>query len=335
MKRPPNKLKMLLAAAIACTGWALTSPSAAAPSDAYPGDRPISLIVPYPAGGPSDASARIFSEQVAEFLEKNVVVENIGGATGTIAARRMLAASADGYMFFHGSPSELILPSLVNRAVSYVPEDFELVQAITSATIVVIMRSDLKVENLDELIRKAQSSEKPITYGTVGNGSLYHLITERLKKDTGANMDHIPYRGSAPALMDVAGGQVDLAVLPFQTSMLGLQNEGRIKILSTLGTQVPEPLKNIPNVRDSKLLKDFDYSVIAGYFVKKGTPLQAKQALNAAVGYALNKEDVRQKLELEGRIVYRPGSMEESEALWQDNIDSLRRLVDTVGFEPL
>ncbi|NLC36008.1 MAG: tripartite tricarboxylate transporter substrate binding protein [Alcaligenaceae bacterium] len=322
-------------AALVCASCALLGSTQAAAQD-YPQAQPLSLIVPYPAGGPSDASARIFSEAISEYLKQNVVVENIGGATGTIAARRMLSGKADGYTFFHGSPNELILPTLIHKAVTFKPEDFELVQAITTATIVVLTRADLDVNNLDDLIRLAKSrTDSPLTYGSVGNGSLYHLLTERIGKDTGITVEHVPYRGSSPALIDLAGGQIDFAVLAFQTSMIGLQEQGRIKILSALGNSVPEPLKDIPKPKDSEQLKDFDYGIRGGYFVKAGTPEEVKKVLRAAVGYALEKPDVREKLEIEGRIVYHPMTAEENEELWNNEISSLRNLIEVVGFEPI
>lgn len=331
-----RRFKTILSAMMLTScGLMISTPAVADTGKVFTDTKPLSLIVPYPAGGPSDVSARIFAEAIDTYLKKNVVVENIGGATGTIAARRLLSGKADGYTFFHGSPNELILPTLIQKAVTFKPEEFELVQAITTATIVILTRADLNVGNIDDLIRMAQKTEKPLTYATVGNGSLYHLIAERIIKDTGANLEHIPYRGSSPALVDLAGGQIDFAVLAFQTSMIGLQDQGRVRILSTLSSKAPEPLKNIPNIKDSKLLKNFDYGISGGYFVKQGTPDTAKNALRAAVSHALERQDVREKLEIEGRIVFSPMTQQENETMWRKEIERLRSLVEQVGFEPL
>lgn len=316
--------------------FALPQSASANSGKDYYSAKPLTLIVPYPAGGPSDLSARIFAESISDYLDQSVVVDNIGGATGTIAARRMLSERADGYTFFHGSPNELVLPTLVNKSITFKPEEFELVQAISTATIVVVTRADLDVQGLDDLIRLGQnSSGKPLMYASVGTGSMYHLITERLAKETNMNVQHIPYRGSAPALTDLAGGQVDFAVLAFQTSMIGLQNENRLNILSTLGTEAPAPLKDIPRVTDSELLKDFKYGITGGYFVKKGVSDEALDALRQAVSHALEQPDVREKLEIEGRIVSNPMSQEENRALWEGVIESMRTLVDIVEFEPV
>src|SRR5699024_8626765 len=173
--------------------------SIAQAADNYPDRKVVSLIVPYPAGGASDASARIFNGPIGESLGQTVIVENIGGATGAIAANRLLSMPADGYQIFHGSPNELILPSYVNSAVDYEPEQFEMAHAITDATLVVLIRDGLGVDSLDELIEMARDSKQPLTYGTVGTGSLYHLIGEKISQDIGAPLEHIDYRGSASA----------------------------------------------------------------------------------------------------------------------------------------
>lgn len=309
-------------------------PSAWAKTD-FPKRKTISLIVPYPAGGASDVSARIFSGPIGVSLEQNVIVENIGGATGAIAANRLLNLPADGYQIFHGSPNELILPTLVNSAVTFQPEDFEFVHAITQATIVVLTSQHISATTIDEFLLQAKQAQKPLSYGTVGAGSLYHLIGEKMSLNTDIPLQHVPYRGAAPAITDVASGQVDFAILPFQVSMLGLQEEGRIKILTSLGNQLPEPLKNIPKIQDSQLLNHFDYSISGGYFVKKGTPKEIKAKLNKAVAYALEQPKVREQLEMEGRIVYTPMSPEDSEALWAIEIQKHRELVKEIDFQPL
>ena len=149
------------------------------------------------------------------------------------------------------------------------------------------------------------------------------------------HVQHIPSRGSAPALPDLAGGQIDFAVLAFQTSMIGLQNEQRLKILSALGNEVPAPLSHVPKAEDSELLKGFDYSVLGGYFVKQGTPEDVKDVLRQAVSHALAQPEVREKLEIEGRIVASPATVEENNAIWKAEIKSIRNLVDSVGFEPV
>ena len=301
----------------------------------YPKRKTVSLIVPYPAGGASDASARIFSGPISQSLEQNVIVENIGGATGAIAANRLLSLPADGYQIFHGSPNELVLPTMVNKAVTFKPEDFEMVHAITEATLVLLTSDTVKASSIDEFLDQAKSNKKTLSYATVGTGSLYHLIGEKISLETGIAVEHIPYRGAAPALTDVASGQVDFAILPFQVSMIGLQNENRIKLLSLLGNRAPDPLKDIPKINESKQLGHLDYSISGGYFVKAGTPIEIKQKLNEAVAYALQQPQVRNQLESEGRLVFNPMSIEDSQAFWNNVIEQQRTLVEDINFEPI
>lgn len=326
--------KTIAVIAIASFSMAIGAAVNAAPT--FPSEKAISLIVPYPAGGPSDNSARTFSGEIDKAIGQKVIVENIGGATGSIAANKMLSMPADGYQIFHGSPNELILPSFVNKSIKFKPEDFELVQPITTATIVLLTRNGLEVSTLDDFIRLAQNKDRaPLTYASVGTGSLYHLIGERLSKELGLNIQHVPYRGSTPALTDLAGGQIDFAILAFQVLMVHQQEQGRYKILSALGSEVPEPLKNVPLITASKLIKDMDYRIAGGYFVKKGTPAEAKNQLRKAVGAALQNPAVREKLETEGRIVAEPMSADEAQTYWNNEISNIRKLVEMVDYQPL
>lgn len=191
----------------------------AALAQTYP-VKPVNLMVPYPAGGPSDAIARIFNTQLGKELGQQVLVENLGGVSGALAAQKVLAAPADGYYIFQGSPNEVILSPLANSAVKLKAEDFRLVHPVADAVMVFVTRKDLPVSSVDELIALARkSADKPLTYGSVGIGSLYHLILEQAQAQTGIKLAHVPYKGNAPLLQDIAGGQVDFAVLVYSAAM--------------------------------------------------------------------------------------------------------------------
>src|SRR5688572_30135297 len=155
----------------------------------YP-SKTVNLMVPYPAGGPSDAAARIFTVPLGKELGQQVVVENLGGVAGAIAAQKVLAAPADGYYIFQGSPNEVILSPLANAAVKLKTEDFRLVQPTADAVMVFVARKDLPANNVDELIALARKSpDKPLSYGSVGIGSLYHLILEKMQQQTGIRLN--------------------------------------------------------------------------------------------------------------------------------------------------
>ena len=211
------------------------APLSSATASSYP-SAPVSLMVPYPAGGPSDVSARILSGPISNALGAQVVVENLGGATGTIAAAKVLNSKADGYIIFQGTQNELILPPLTNKAVRYQPEEFESLQPITVTPLVLLVRSDLPVSTPAEFLELAakKTSTDSLTYGTVGVGSLYHLITEQIAKTAGVPLTHVPYKGTAPVVQDLSGGQIDFSIMPFQASMKEMAKSGRFKIIAVM-----------------------------------------------------------------------------------------------------
>ena len=161
-KRPVSRMLALLAG--------LLIGPAAALAQGWPA-KPVNLMVPYPAGGPSDAIARIFNTPLGKELGQQVLVESLGGVSGAMAAQKVLGAPADGYYVFQGSPNEVILSPLANAAVKLKSEDFRLVHPVADAVMVFVTRKDLGVNSVDELIALAKKSDdKPLTYGSVGVG---------------------------------------------------------------------------------------------------------------------------------------------------------------------
>lgn len=300
----------------------------------YPGNRPAHLMVPYPAGGPSDVSARILSEPIAKALGGRVVVENLGGATGTIAASKVLNAEADGYYFFQGTQNELIIPPLTNKAIRFQPDDFESVQPITVTHLVLLVRNDLPAKNTKEFLALAatQSASKPLTYGSVGVGSLYHLITEHMGKTLNINFTHVPYKGTAPVVQDLASGQIDFSIMPFQASMLEMIKSGRYRAIAVLSKNKPAVLAHLPSISETPKLENFEYASNAGYFVKKGTPDDVKQKLNKAISAALQNPEVIQKLEADGRNVAKPASLEQAKAFYDNEIDKYKEMIRVTGY---
>lgn len=311
------------------------APLSSATANSYP-SAPVSLMVPYPAGGPSDVSARILSGPISNALGAQVVVENLGGATGTIAAAKVLNSKADGYIIFQGTQNELILPPLTNKAVRYQPEEFESLQPITVTPLVLLVRSDLPVSTPAEFLELAakKTSTDSLTYGTVGVGSLYHLITEQIAKTAGVPLTHVPYKGTAPVVQDLSGGQIDFSIMPFQASMKEMAKSGRFKIIAVMSKHKPEILKDVPSITETAALKDFDYASYAGYFVKKGTPKDVSEKLNKAIGTALTNPEVIAKLEADGREVAKPMPLEEAQAAYAVEVNKYKDIIKTTGFKP-
>ena len=300
----------------------------------YP-SKPVSLMVPYPAGGPSDAAARIFTAPLGKELGQQVIVENLGGVAGALAAQKVLAAPADGYYIFQGSPNEVILAPLANAAVKLKAEDFRLVHPVTDAVMVFVARKDLPVNNVDELIALARKSkDKPLTYGSVGIGSLYHLILEDVQHRTGTQLIHAPYKGNAPLLTDIGGGQVDFAVLVYSAGMGAMADQGRLKVIGQLGAQRSELLKNVPTVSEGKELKDFAYKIWSGFMVPRNTPEDVVQRLHKAIGATLQDPNVRSQLAAQTQLASPPMTLAESAKFYDAEIARYRAIAKTINLQP-
>lgn len=305
----------------------------AAQAQAYPSG-PVSMMVPYPAGGPSDLSARILSGPIGDSLGAKVVVENLGGATGTIAATKVLHAKADGGIIFQGTQNELILPPLTNRAVRYQPDAFESLQPTTVTHLVLLVRAGLPVDSVDGFLKQAaqRDAATSLTYGTVGVGSLYHLIAEYLGKTVNVPFTHVPYTGTAPVIQDLAGGQIDFSIMPFQASMLEMIKSGRFKAIAVLSRNKPAVLAHVPSITDTPALAHFEYASYAGYYVKKGTPAPIKEALNKAIGNALQDKTVIVKLEADGRNVMPRMSLDQAAAAYAIEVAKYKEMIRVTGY---
>lgn len=300
----------------------------------YPA-RPVNLMVPYPAGGPSDAIGRIFNTALGKELGQTVLVENLGGASGAIAAQKVLAAPADGYYIFQGSPNEVILSPLANASVRLKAEDFRLVAPIADAVMVVLTRKDLPVNNVDELLALARkSADKPLSYGSVGVGSLYHFIMENVQQLTGIKLTHVPYKGNAPLLQDIGGGQVDFAVLVYSAAMGAMADQGRIKVIAQLGAQRSDLLKHVPTVSEGQALKNFHYKIWTGFMVPRNTPEPVVQRLHAAIGKTLKDPSVISQLMLQTQEPSAPMTLAEAAKVFEAETARYRALAKSINLQP-
>jgi tripartite-type tricarboxylate transporter receptor subunit TctC len=321
-----KKISALLAALLLLSGSAF--------AQAYP-TKQVSLMVPYPPGGPSDSIARIFSMPLGKELMQTVIVENLGGVGGALAAQKVLAAPADGYYLFQGSPNEVILSPLANSAVKLKAEDFRLVHPIAESVMVFVVRKDLPVSNVDELVALARKSpDKPLSYGSVGVGSLYHLILESVQKTTGIALTHAPYKGNAPLLQDIGGGQVDFAVLVYSAGMGALAEQGRVKIIGQLGPQRSELLKTVPTASEGKELKGVSYKIWTGLMVPKSTPDTVVQQLHHAIGATLQDPNVRSQFAAQAAQASPPMSLAESAKFYEGETARYRAIAKAINLQP-
>ena len=310
--------------------------SSAAMAQTYP-NKPVSLVVPYPSGGVSDVIARIVSPVLSKKLGEAVIVENIGGASGGIAAQKILNSPSDGYLVMQGSPNELILGPLANSAIKFKSEDFRLVQMIGSAQIAFLVRSDMPVKDVDSFLAYAKKSAqegKPLSYASVGPGSFYHLLGEQLSKETKIPMTHVPYKGAGPALQDLIGGQIDFFLAPYGKSHDELAKQGRIKLLAMLNAKRLDSVKDYPAISESKGLKGFVYSIWTGYFVKKDTPEPIVQTLNKALAEVLEDPAVKAGLDANSLLIAKPLTLNELNKVYDDGTAQFRAIAKSINLQP-
>lgn len=280
----------------------------AAAAQGFP-ERQLTLIVPFPAGGPSDALGRAVAQAMAAHLKQAVVVENIGGASGTIGLTKLLKAPADGYSLGFGTIGTHVANVALFKRLPYDPvADFEPVGLAGMASTLLVAKLDLPASNLQDFVTYARAYREKLTYGSAGVGSISHYACVLLLWNLKLNITHVPYRGVAPAMNDLMGGHVDF-MCDQTTTALPQVLGGTIKAIAALSDQ---PLPQAPQVSTA---------AAAGYpgvnlrswnaiFVRNGTPAPVRQKLNEALRAALADPDVMRQMTAVGVELPRGADLE-------------------------
>jgi tripartite-type tricarboxylate transporter receptor subunit TctC len=294
------------------------------------------IVVPYPAGQLSDIIGRTVREALVRQGAGSAMVENIPGAGGAIGAQQFLNAAGGSYPLLLGSPNELILAPLSNAAVKYRAEDFRLVALVGTGPMVLVTRAELGASNADELIEAARRSSKsePLSYGSVGVGSLYHLMGEQLARTTGTMLTHVPYKGGGPMLQDLAGGRLDFAMIPWSKPLQGLADQGKLRILGSIATSRPATLPNLPTVNEGRSLKDFAFDIWQGFVVQRDAPHAVRQRWHRQLTSALEEPAVRAALEAQGLLLSKSPSLEELDAYYRGEVTRYTRIAADIRLVP-
>lgn len=315
---------LLVAASAFGPAWAQTYPT-----------KTISLIVPYPAGGPSDFFARKLQPDAAAKLGQTMIIENIGGAGGAIGLSKLVNAPADGYTLSLGSPMELVLAPMAIQGVKYKSEDFKLVAQFATTNTILAVRNSLNVKTVDELLALARkSTDKPLSYGSVGPGSLYHLIGEKFSQITKVQMLHVPYKGIAPLLSDLMGGQIDMAFLPMAGSIPATIMDGKIQGLAVTSKTPHALFKQFPAMAAMKGMEAMDFDIWAGVQVHKNTPDAVVNTLNKAFYAAAEVPENRKALEGSGNVVLPSRTPAELARVYQSEIERYRAIAKSINLQP-
>jgi tripartite-type tricarboxylate transporter receptor subunit TctC len=265
-------------------------------AQSYP-QRPITLVVPYPAGGGNDVLARLVAEKMSHSLGQQIVVENRGGAGGTIATRQVAKSAPDGYTLLIATSSLAINPSLYPN-VGYDPrKDFAPVGLIASSSNVALVHPSVPASSIKELIALAQQNPGKLNFASTGSGSSVHLAAELFALMAEIKLTHVPYRGSGPALNDLVGGHVTMMFATMPSS--GLARDGKVRALAVTGAKRSSVLPDVPTVAEAGL-PGYEAVLHYGLVAPAGTPRPIIDKLNAALRLALGDESLRQRLATEG-----------------------------------
>jgi len=279
--------------------------------EVYP-SRPITMIVPYPAGGLFDALARILAEPMRGALAQTVVIENVGGAGGSIAVGRVARAAPDGYTVAIGSADQFVVNAAIYPLPYDVVNDFEPVALLISGPVLIVSKTAVPAKNLKELMAWLKANHAQIAQGHNGSGGVQHLCGIELQRIAGVSWQFVPYRGAAPALQDVVGGRVDV-MCPSPASSLAMVQSGLLRAYAvTDGTRLASA-PDIPTV-DEAGFPQLHLSVWGGLFVPKGTPKSVIAKLNSAATTALADPAARRQLANIGQEVV-PREQQTPEAL--------------------
>jgi len=262
---------------------------------AYP-NGPLKMIVPFPAGGPTDVIARLISNKLGETLGQPVYVENKAGAHGAIGMQAVLAAPADGQtlaMISIGTNG--INPVLYKKSSYDVNKDFVPVSLLVTVPIVIVTRMDAPFNDLAGMIFYAKANPGKLTFASAGNGGSSHLVPEMFMLRSGVDMVHVPYKGTAPAISDVLAGQVNLMFDTLLTSTQHIQS-GKLKVIaSTTAKRLPDYPK-VPTVAESGY-PGFEASSWYGLEVKAGTPPEIVKRLSIELAKIMKTSDVKERLD--------------------------------------
>lgn len=287
--------RSLLSAAAVAAVFVGAAPAALA-AGGWPAAKPITLIVPFSAGGNVDFQARLIGQKLGERLGQSVIVDNVAGAGGVLGVTKAINAKPDGYTIVMGFDGPVSVAQLVNKAVKYDAErDLAPIGQVSVAPVVLMARPGLPAKNMQELIAMAKAQPGKITYGTSGVGTVLHLAMEMVQERAGVQMVHVPYRGGAQITNDVMGGQVDTGYL-VTTSATPLVNQGKLNALGVTSAKRIDSIPNVPAFAETPALKGMEINTWTGLFAPKGTPAAIVTRLAAELDAVLKLPDVQQRL---------------------------------------
>ncbi|MFC4932759.1 tripartite tricarboxylate transporter substrate binding protein BugD [Massilia sp. GCM10023247] len=282
-------MKFTLTCAAACL--ALFG-SAAAHAQAYP-TKTITMIVPFAAGGPTDTVARLVAQSMGTKLKQQIIIENVGGAGGTIGAARVAKAAPDGYTLFLHHIGHATAPSLYRKLSYDAMTSFEPIGLVTDVPMTIVARGDFPAKDMKEFLSYVKANKDKVTYANAGVGSASHLCGMLFMTAIGTDLTTVPYKGTGPAMNDLLGGQVDF-MCDQTTNTTSQIKSGKIKAYAVTTKNRLASMPNLPTLNESGL-PGFEVAVWHGMYAPKGTPKAVIDTLASALQTALKDPVVKQR----------------------------------------
>ena len=319
----------LLAGLLTATAPALSQSALAQDSATYP-SRPVTFVVPYPAGGGLDVFARQLAQKLSERMGQPFVIENRPGAGTVIGAAHVAKSAPDGYTIMLGTSSAFAINVTLNKSLPYDPaKHFAPVIYTSDAPFLLLVHSSVPAKSVAEWIAWVKSQPKPPSYGTAGPGSPQHISMELLKTMTGTNLVHVPYRGDAPALNDLVAGHI-LTLFAQPTPVLPLLESGRIRALAISSPKRFGPMAAIPTIAESGV-PGFDFSSWQMIVAPAGTPKPIVDRLHRELKAILATPEMKKDFEDTGRIGVDSPPPEALQAWMRSEIVRLGKVVEQAG----
>jgi tripartite-type tricarboxylate transporter receptor subunit TctC len=311
-----KKSALTLRAALVATFAATLALPGAVIAQTFP-DKAVTMIVAFPPGGGSDIIGRMVAKGMRDAFGQNVIVENVAGVGGSLGVLKITNASADGYTILAGSPLELIYTPLGVAAAKNKPDDVRMAALVGHTPIGIAVRKDLPVNTLEEFVALSKKADKPLSFGSTGVGSLYHLMAEKAMQNAEAKGLHVPYNGLAPYLKDLIGGIIDFAVVPLVGPVLGSVDANQIKLLTVAANEPIARLPKVPVARQTKGFEDYVSSIWIGVQVNAKTPEAQLTAIHKAAYASLANAEIRKAIENAGTVIAEPMSLTQLDSFYK------------------
>ena len=267
----------------------------AAHAEEWP-SKPLKAIVPYPAGGGVDFVTRTVAQRLSEVLKQPVIVENKTGAAGAIGADAVAKSAPDGYTFVVASPAEVLVSPIAGQKMPYDPvTDLIPVTLIGETPLVIFVNPAIPANTLPELIALAKKDPKSLAYATPGNGSSMHFAGEALNGIAHIDLQHVPYRGAAPAVTDVLGGQVPMGIVGMPPTVTHAKS-GKLRIVAVTSARRSEAMPDVPTVAETPGFQGYRFTNWMGVYVPAKTPQAVVERLAAEIDKIVREPDIRAKL---------------------------------------